>query len=174
MSNPEQSDMIPRETGKLWGAIRELKTAMIGIDGKNGIRGEFRDFTEKEFKTAMQDIKEHLERQDEILEEVGKWKEEFEHRFDKYLTHERAATCVGKKALEEYIERKGADEAARKEELRASDIALADIRKFRTTTIVTIVLALLAAVSGMGSSIISAQALIKATQIQASSQGVVE
>lgn len=172
MSEPDKIDMITRDTGKLWGAIRELRVAMIGLDGQNGIRGELRDFAEKEFKFAMQEIKEHLERQDKKLDEVSNWREEVERRFESYLSYERAATCVGKKALEDYIAEKKAEEEARLKERRASDEALIDIRKFKTTTIVTIVLALLAAISGLGSSIISANALIKATQIQTQQEAV--
>lgn len=90
-----ESDMIPRDIGKIWGAIRELKAALIGIDGKNGLRGEVKLFAEE--------TKKHLLEQDKKLDNIGKWKDSVENRFKFYLEHERAATCVGVQALKEYI-----------------------------------------------------------------------
>lgn len=164
MSNGDEQEMELKDIGKLWSAVHRIEVALTGIDGKNGLRGELRAFQE-----STQD---HLTEQDKKLEHIERWKDAMEARFDSYLKHERAATCVGKKALEDYIAEKKAEEEARLKERRASDEALIDIRKFKTTTIVTIVLALLAAISGLGSSIISANALIKATQIQTQQEAV--
>jgi len=63
--------------------IAEIKTALIGIDGKNGLRGEI-----KELAACLAETNERL------LELEKQWKE--------YMLHDREVTCYGLAALKEH------------------------------------------------------------------------
>jgi hypothetical protein len=91
-----------REIADVRGELREVKTAMVGIDGKNGLRGELKEF--------MRVLGGRLDSQDEKLEEIadaqsesGNWKQLIESRLNNYMLFERAATCHGKSALDSYL-----------------------------------------------------------------------
>lgn len=110
---------LQRDIGKIWGAlerqngdVRELKTALIGLDGSNGLRGEFREFAEDmEHRMTKQD--EVLERQDESLAELKAWRQETTKALSDYLANGRKQTCHGIEALELYREEVEAEEKAR-------------------------------------------------------------
>lgn len=130
-----------RDIGKLWGAverqggaIKELRTALVGIDGSNGLRGELREF--------MAQMGSRMSTQDDVLAEikesrddVDEWRQTVESRFDTYMRFEREATCHGKSALNDYL----------KTIKRDSD----SIRKERITVIGAIIVALITSAVGL-------------------------
>jgi hypothetical protein len=83
-----------REISDLRGEIRTLSAALIGIDGSNGIRGEMRSF--------ISDSKEQTSKFEKLIEDIYSWQAKTEQRFQHYIEHEREATCIGVRALEEY------------------------------------------------------------------------
>jgi hypothetical protein len=91
-----------REIADLRGDLKELKTAVVGIDGNNGLRGELKEF--------MRVLDVRLDVQDDKLGEIadaqsesGSWKQSMESRLNNYMLFERAATCHGKSALDHYL-----------------------------------------------------------------------
>lgn len=91
----DNDDVQHKDIGKLWGAIIELKTAMIGIDGTNGIRGEMRAFIQTA-DARLTDMVSENKRQDAAIDELRQ-------EFHEYTTVTHPATCLGKQALAEYI-----------------------------------------------------------------------
>ena len=91
------------EIKEVRGDVQLLRTAIIGIDGNNGLRGELREFmTRFDEKQA-----EHDDRLLHIMEaQLGQnqWKKQVETRMENYLKYERIATCHGKGALDSYLE----------------------------------------------------------------------
>ena len=117
------------------GDIQQLRTAIIGIDGNNGLRGELREFMER--------LDEKQNEQDSRLltimeSQLGQshWKSQVEARLDNYLKYERAATCHGKSALDKYLEQIEYDNV--------------ELKKMRIGGIIAIVTTLL----GLGGSVV--------------------
>jgi hypothetical protein len=105
------------------GDLQQLRTAIIGIDGNNGLRGELREFMERlDEKQNEQDT-----RLLTIMEsQLGQshWKNQVETRLDNYLKFERAATCHGKSALDKYLEQLETDNVELKKQRIAGIIAI--------------------------------------------------
>lgn len=121
------SDSIPRDTGKLWGAIKEIQgnlkelrawiegaldkimVTLIGLDGGNGIRGDLRKLTERVDVTEAE------------IERVEQWG----HAKVEELWHEkREPTCIGKKLIHDYEQRHIADHDRELEEREAANQAI--------------------------------------------------
>lgn len=130
MSEIEQQ----RDIGKLWGAVLELRTALIGLDGKNGLRGEFREFAS--------DMERRMTKQDEALEELAKWRGEASNAMDTYLKHGRQATCFGIAALEEY---KKAEEEAETRRAAQWETQQTELKKARIAMLGAVLVALITA-----------------------------
>lgn len=87
-------------------SIAEIRTALVGIDGKNGLRGELRTLTA---------------RVDKMAEELSTFKHDIEHVWQEYLLQRREDTCYGKAELQKYIEEQDRIQKKRTEEHRESD-----------------------------------------------------
>jgi len=98
--------------------IRELRTAIIGIDGRNGLRGELREF---------------MKRVDERDEDIRQWQKAVEDRWNKYLQEDREATCYGTERLEEYIKQ----EEKRRSERRQTDVTAIEYKKAINVALIT-------------------------------------
>lgn len=129
MGNGE-SELQPKDIGKLWGAIKEIRTALIGLDGTNGLRGEFREFAER--MEARQD--EH-----EIqLKERVEWERDLEARLQLYLTKTRKDTCEGLHALDAYKEQLEKEDRQIDEDKQEQRRMSLELKKMRTTMFVSI------------------------------------
>jgi len=98
--------------------IREIRTALIGIDGQNGLRGELRDFLKRYEARDM---------------EVREWQKAVEDRWNNYIRSERVQTCYGAAQLDEYIQQ----EEKRRAERRQTDITAVEFRKAVTVALIT-------------------------------------
>lgn len=107
--------------------IREIRTALIGIDGQNGLRGELRDF-----------LKRYEARDDEVRE----WQKAVEDRWNNYIQSERIQTCHGAAQLNEYIKQ----EEKRRSERRQTDITAVEFKKAITVALITSMASVLVAV----------------------------
>jgi hypothetical protein len=90
--------------------IREIRTALIGLDGKNGLRGELRAF---------------IDRYDQRDGDVKAWQKSVEDRWNTYLQIERQTTCYGAAKLDEYIKQ----DEKRREDRRKTDITAIEYKK---------------------------------------------
>jgi hypothetical protein len=109
--------------------IREIRTALIGLDGKNGLRGELRAF---------------IDRHDQRDGDIKSWQKSVEDRWNTYIQTERQATCYGSAKLDEYIKQ----EEKRREDRRKTDITAIEYRK-------AIVVAFIASLSSITVAILS-------------------
>lgn len=107
--------------------IAEIRTALIGIDGRNGLRGELRDF-----------IKRYEERDSEIRE----WQKAVEDRWNSYLQTERKETCYGSARLEEYI----SQEEKRRTERRQADVTAIEYKKAINVAFITSMASIIVAI----------------------------
>jgi hypothetical protein len=91
-----------REIADLRGDVTKIETALIGIDGTNGLRGELRDFIQHmNLRMSSQDgmlkiITDNMVRYDQFQRAV-------ETRLENYMKYERIATCHGKSELDKYL-----------------------------------------------------------------------
>lgn len=113
------SDTIPRDEGKQWGAIHELRGAikelrawvegvidklmviLTGVNGDNGLRGDIKTLNSRVAATEHE------------ISRVEKWGQELWHE-------KREPTCIGKKLLHDYEQRHIADHDRELEEREAS------------------------------------------------------
>jgi len=128
---------------RLEGDIKNLTTAVIGIDGNNGLRGELREF--------MAQIGRRMESQEDYQEKLSR---DLQH----YLDVGRAETCIGKAALEDYVSQVKIDEqkivdAMATREKRDQTFEL-EIKKSRITMLTAIIVAALAATATIASNLI--------------------
>lgn len=128
--NSVEGELQPKDIGKLWGAIKEIRTALIGLDGTNGLRGEFREFAER-----MEKKQEELEAQMQAREV---WERELEEQLQLYLNKTRKDTCEGIKALKDYEARLEQEERQEKEDRRDRQNMSLELKKMRTTMLVSI------------------------------------
>lgn len=149
MSNGDEQEMELKDVGKLWSAVHRIEVALTGIDGKNGLRGELRAFQE-----STQD---HLTDQDSKLEGMARWKDAVEARFDSYLKHERAATCVGKSALDDYLARLEHDQEEALTRRRQSDTLVIELKKQRLALFAAVLVALISTIGGIATAVISSR-----------------
>lgn len=134
MSSDDRDFTQQRDIGKLWGAVLELRTALIGLDGKNGLRGEFREFAA--------DMERRMTKQDEALEELARWRSDASNAMDTYLKHGRQATCFGIAALEEY---KKAEEEAETRRAAQWENQQTELKKARIAMLGAVLVALITA-----------------------------
>lgn len=73
--------------------LKEIRTALLGIDNKNGLRGELRKYIEEN--------KERLDKLEKLIEDAYEWQSKIEQRFTNYLYKERKETCYGKELYNE-------------------------------------------------------------------------
>jgi hypothetical protein len=136
MKQQQQIGKAFREIADLRGDVTKIETALIGIDGNNGLRGELRDFiSQMAVRMSSQDgmlkiINDNMVRYDQFQQGV-------ETRLENYMKYERIATCHGKSALDKYLESIQRDNT--------------EIRKAR----IALVAAVIVAVLGAGASVIS-------------------
>ena len=104
-----------RDIGKLWGAmertngdIKELRVALVGIDGTNGLRGELREFIQS-FKD------DHAVRLDEVEKRVEEGIAMGKHMY--HIERHKPGECIGKAALDAHL----ADMAAREKKVNDRD-----------------------------------------------------
>jgi hypothetical protein len=121
-----EKDMTERDV-QLEAQIREIRTALIGIDGQNGLRGELRDF---------------LKRYEARDGEVREWQKAVEDRWNNYIQAEREETCYGSARLDKYIK----DEEKRRNERRQTDITAVEFRKAVTVALITSMASVIVAV----------------------------
>ena len=114
----------------MWSAIKEIRTALIGIDGTNGLRGELREFAER-----MEKKQAELEAQMQAREV---WERELEEQLQLYLNKTRKDTCEGIKALKDYESRLEQEEKQEKEDRRDRHNMALELKKMRTTMFVSI------------------------------------
>jgi len=143
---------------RLEGEFKEIKTALIGIDGRNGLRGELREFAER--------VEAQTEAQNRRTRELEEWRIDIEKRLQEYLHVTRPQTCIGKKALEEYVEQVEAKVEEHKDERRRSDRLSVELTKTRNTFRAAILVAL---ITTAGTVFVSANGQ-KQAPTQASSQ----
>ena len=118
-----------RDIGKLWGAITEIRTALIGLDGRNGMRGELRGF--------MAETRERLEK----------------------LEHTEAhasVNCIGKKALAEYEAKLEARLEEKQGERRHTDTIAVELTRTRNTFLAAILVALITTMGAITQTYLSA------------------
>jgi septal ring factor EnvC (AmiA/AmiB activator) len=103
----------------IWGAVLELRTAIIGIDGNNGLRREIREFAAK--------LEKHIARQEKILAD-----------------HERKLSNLYSWKTE--IDKERDQEDFRKQEWDKQQL---ELRKARLATLTAIVVALITAIGSV-------------------------
>jgi septal ring factor EnvC (AmiA/AmiB activator) len=103
----------------IWGAVLELRTAIIGIDGNNGLRREIREFAAK--------LEKHIARQEKILAD-----------------HERKLSNLYSWKTE--IDKEREQEDFRKQEWDKQQL---ELRKARLATLTAIVVALITAIGSI-------------------------
>lgn len=123
-----------KSIGKLFSEINALRTSVIGIDGKNGLRGELRGFTIK--------MEQRMDKQDKALNELNDWRNETSHALTEFITYSRRDTCYGIKALNEYKEE-------REKEFQAIKEHQTELKKARLTTMSAVIVALITAIAGV-------------------------
>lgn len=106
---------------QLEGVVKEVRAALIGIDGTNGLRGEFRDWSAN--------IDSRLDKQDVLLHRASEFEQEVETRFQTYIHKTRHETCIGKALLDEHKATLARKEAEQVERIKASDALAVDLRK---------------------------------------------
>jgi len=121
-----------RDIGKLWGAmertngdIKELRVALVGIDGTNGLRGELRDFIRKfdsDYAVRLVEVENRVE------EGIAMGKQLYE------VERHKPGACIGKTALDQYVNKIEAQDK------RSTDLSV-ELRKARLTTIGAIIVA---------------------------------
>lgn len=124
-----------REVADIRGDVKALGVALVGYDGKNGLRGEFR-----EFAAGME---RRMTKQDEALEELARWRSDASNAMDTYLKHGRQATCYGVAALEEY---KKAEEEAETRRAQQWAVQQTELKKARLAMLGAVLVALITAV----------------------------
>ena len=129
----DDSMLQQRDIGKLWAAVKELRVALIGLDGTNGLRGELREFI------AHFDA-EHSPRLTAVEDRVEEGISMGRRLYD-YERHQPGA-CIGKAALDKYIE----EVKMQKEE---DSKVVTEMKKARITMITAIVVALIYAAASV-------------------------
>jgi hypothetical protein len=107
--------------------IREIRTALVGIDGQNGLRGELREF---------------LKRYESRDGEVREWQKAVEDRWNNYIQTEREETCYGSAQLNEYLK----EEEKQHNERRQTNITAVDFRKAVSVALITSMASVIVAV----------------------------
>lgn len=130
-----------REISDLRGDVKELRTALVGIDGRNGLRGELRTFIE-ESRT-------HMAKLDEMMKDAYEWQAESEQRFRHYLDVERKETCYGAELLQEYKDEQDQIIEDSRERRRHSDELLVELEKQRIASRQVLAVAVITAIASI-------------------------
>jgi len=136
----DDSMVQQRDIGKLWtavertnGDVRELRVALVGIDGSNGLRGELRDFISR----FDADHAVRLAQVEDRVEEGIAWgKKVWE------VDRHSPGACIGKAALDQYVE------GLSVRERRSSDLAI-ELKKSRLAMLGAILVALISAAASV-------------------------
>ena len=115
-----------REISDLRGDVKELRTALVGIDGRNGLRGELRTF--------MEESRQHMSKLDEMMKGAYEWQAETEKRFRHYLDVERKETCYGAELIEEYKQEQEKIISDNQERRRHADTLIVELEKQKIAT----------------------------------------
>jgi CTP-dependent riboflavin kinase len=94
-----------RDIGKLWGFARELKAwtegklreleiLFIGVDGSNGLRGDLR-----ELKCTVNTLSDKIDDVEKEVKEAWQWGKDAY-----YIERHKDGQCIGKAALDKYLE----------------------------------------------------------------------
>lgn len=130
-----------REISDLRGDVKELRTALVGIDERNGLRGELRTFIE-ESRT-------HMAKLDEMMKDAYEWQAESEQRFRHYLDVERKETCYGAELLQEYKDEQDQIIEDSRERRRHSDELLVELEKQRIASRQVLAVAVITAIASI-------------------------
>jgi len=130
-----------REISEVRGEIKELRTALVGIDGRNGLRGELRAFIEEN--------RQHVAQLDEMMKGAYEWQAETEQRFRHYLDVERRETCYGAELLDEYIKEQEAIKKDSLERRRHADTLVVELEKQKIATRGIMIAATITAVASL-------------------------
>lgn len=141
------SDIVQaRDIGKIWtalertnGDIRELRTAIVGIDGTNGLRGELRDFIAK-FDA------DHAVRLSAVEDRVEEGFEFGRRLYD--VERHKPGECIGKAALDRYV-------AELEENQRRETELTTEMKKSRDAMITALVAAIITSVASIIVALIS-------------------
>lgn len=114
------------QIAEMKGEIKELKTALIGIDGKNGLRGELRSYMEQE--------DERMRKLESMIADSYAWQSKTEQEFRHYLDVERKETCYGAELLDEYIKEQEAIKKDSLERRRHADELIVELEKQKIAT----------------------------------------
>jgi len=136
-----------REISDLRGDVKELRTALVGIDGRNGLRGELRTFIEES--------RIHMAKLDEMMKGAYEWQAESEQRFRHYLDVERKETCYGAELLDDYIKEQEKIQQGNLERRRHNDMLIVELEKQRAANRATIRAATISAIAALFAAAIS-------------------
>jgi hypothetical protein len=115
-----------REISDLRGDVKELRTALVGINGRNGLRGELRTF--------MEESRQHMAKLDEMMKGAYEWQAEIEQRFRHYIDVERIETCYGAELFQKYKEEQEAIKKDSIERRRHADELIVELEKQKIAT----------------------------------------
>lgn len=135
-----------REISDLRGDVKELRTALVGIDGRNGLRGELRTFIEES--------RQHMAKLDEMMRGAYEWQAETEQRFRHYLDVERKETCYGAELLNGYIQEQEKIKDDNMERRRHSDQLMVELEKQKIATRGIMIAATITAVASLVTAIL--------------------
>ena len=135
-----------REISDLRGDVKELRAAIVGIDGRNGLRGELRTFIEESSA--------HMAKLDEMMKGAYEWQAVTEQRFRHYLDVERKKTCYGAELLQEYKAEQDTIKKDSIERRRHADTLVMELEKQKIATRGVMIAAVIAALASLATAII--------------------
>ena len=135
-----------REISDLRGDVKELRTTIVGIDGRNGLRGELRTF--------MEESRQHMAKLDEMMKGAYEWQAGTEQRIRHYIDVERKETCYGAELLDEYIKEQDAIKKDSLERRRHADTLVMELEKQKIATRGVMIAAVIAALASLATAII--------------------
>jgi len=130
-----------REISDLRGDVKELRTALVGIDGRNGLRGELRAY--------MEESRQHMAKLDEMMKGAYEWQAETEQRFRHYLDVERKETCYGAELFQKYKEEQDRIIEDSHERRRHSDELLVELEKQRIASRQVLAVAIITSIASI-------------------------
>jgi len=135
-----------RDIGKLWGAmertngdVRELRVALVGLHGDNGLRGELRAFMDK-FEN------DHGARLQAVEARVEEGIDYGKHLYE--VERHQPGACIGKAALDAYVA------GIETKERRTTDLSI-EIGKSRRAMLAAILVAVITSMTSLAVALIS-------------------
>jgi len=135
-----------RDIGKLWGAmertngdVRELRVALVGLHGDNGLRGELRAFMDK-FEN------DHGARLQAVEARVEEGIDYGKHLYE--VARHQPGACIGKAALDAYVA------GIETKERRTTDLSI-EIGKSRRAMLAAILVAVITSMTSLAVALIS-------------------